>query len=57
MSLGIAVLLVVVCFGALAIGFGHSMHNERQRRQQVKSKWSATPRPGAPGSGGGHGSH
>jgi hypothetical protein len=52
MSLGFAVLLVVVCGGALAIGFGRSMYRQRQRRLEVKSKWSSTPQ-----AGDGHGRH
>ncbi len=43
MGLAIAIIVVVVCFGSLIIGFGRSMHLQRQRRLQVKSKWSSTP--------------
>ncbi len=52
MSLGLAIVLVVVCGSALAIGFGRSMYKQRKRRLEVKSKWSATPP-----TRGGHGSH
>ncbi len=41
MSLGFAILLVVVCGSALAIGFSRSMYQQRQRRLEVKGKWSA----------------
>jgi hypothetical protein len=43
MSLGFAIVLTVVCGTALAIGFGRSMYLQRQRRLEVKSKWSARP--------------
>lgn len=43
MNLGLAIILVVVGGGSLAIGFGRSMYQQRQRRLEVKSKWSATP--------------
>jgi hypothetical protein len=52
MSLGFAIGLVVVCGSALAIGFGCSMYQQRQRRLEVKSKWSARPP-----TRDGHGSH
>lgn len=52
MSLGFAIVLMVVCGSALAIGFGYSMYQQRQRRLEVKSKWSATPP-----ARGGHGRH
>jgi hypothetical protein len=52
MGLVLGILLVIVCGGALAIGFGRSMYQQRQRRLEVKSKWSSTPQ-----GGDGHGRH
>jgi hypothetical protein len=43
MGVAIAIIVVVVCLGGLIIAFGRSMHQQRQRRLQVKSKWSPTP--------------
>jgi hypothetical protein len=43
MSLGLAIVLVVFGGGALLIGFCCSMYQQRQRRLEIKSKWSATP--------------
>jgi hypothetical protein len=46
MTFVVAVLVAVLCLGSLAIGFARSIHRERQRRLQVKSKWSDTPQGG-----------
>jgi len=43
MGVVFAIVLVVLCFGSLIIGFSRSMHRQRQRRMQVKSKWSPAP--------------
>ncbi len=43
MGVAIAIIVVVVCLGGLIIAFGRSMHQQRQRRLQVESKWSPTP--------------
>jgi hypothetical protein len=46
MTLVIAVLITVISLSILAISFGRSMYRERQRRLEVKSKWSSAPRAG-----------
>lgn len=43
MSPGLAIVLVVVCGSLLISGFVGSMYQQRQRRIEVKSRWSATP--------------
>ena len=44
MTLVVAILVALLCMGSLAIGLARSMHRERRRRLQVKSKWSEMPR-------------
>jgi len=51
MSMGVAVALVVICFGSLLIGFARSMYRQRERRQEVKRGWSSTPGSGGSGHG------
>lgn len=51
MGVATAIIVVVVCFGSLAIGFGRSMYRQRERRLQAKNKWSSTPGTGGHGSG------
>jgi hypothetical protein len=49
----IAVIVVVLSFGSLAVSFGRSMQSQRKRRVQAKSKWSSAPSEGTDD----HGTH
>jgi len=43
MSAVIAIIVVAACLGSLAMGFGRSRYRQRERRLEVKNKWSSTP--------------
>jgi hypothetical protein len=43
MGLVVAIIVVVVGLGSLAIGFGRSMYRQRERRLEAKGGWSSTP--------------
>jgi hypothetical protein len=43
MGVVVAIIVVVVCLGSLAIGFARSMHRQRERRLEAKGGWSSTP--------------